>query len=106
LFPNRNTLALRLCKDAPRDYPPGADAIWPFPLSPRNVGHLLHERGFEIRHENLRYWWSRVAEMRASRQWQRQRDEIYVQISGVKHYLWQGRRAGSRGAAKHYSQNA
>ena len=29
-----------------------------FPLSLRNVEDLLHERGIEISHETVRYWWN------------------------------------------------
>ena len=28
-----------------------------FPLSLRNVEDLLHERGVDISHETVRYWW-------------------------------------------------
>jgi hypothetical protein len=30
-----------------------------FPLSLRNVEVLLHERGIDISHETVRFWWSR-----------------------------------------------
>src|SRR5687768_18592165 len=30
-----------------------------FPLSLRNVEDLLHERGIDVSHENVRYWWNR-----------------------------------------------
>ena len=30
-----------------------------FPLSLRNVEDLLHERGIDISHETVRYWWNR-----------------------------------------------
>ena len=30
-----------------------------FPLLLRNVEDLLHERGIDICHENVRYWWNR-----------------------------------------------
>lgn len=30
-----------------------------FPFSPRNVEDLLHERGIDIRHETVRFWWHR-----------------------------------------------
>ena len=72
-----------------------------FPLSLRNVEDLLHERGVEISHETVRYWWNRfgpmfaaeirgkrVEAMRACRQWQWHLDEVYVKINGVTHYLW------------------
>jgi len=31
-----------------------------FPLSLRNVEDLLHERGINITHETVRYWWGGV----------------------------------------------
>lgn len=41
-----------------------------FPLSLRNVEDLLHERGIEISHETVRYWWNRFGPMfAAQRQW-------------------------------------
>jgi putative transposase len=30
-----------------------------FPLSLRNVEDLLHERGIDISHESVRFWWNR-----------------------------------------------
>jgi putative transposase len=71
-----------------------------FPLSLRNVEDLLHERGIDICHETVRYWWQRfgpmfaaeirkrrVAGMKSSR-WQWHLDEIFVKINGERHYLW------------------
>jgi putative transposase len=71
-----------------------------FPLSLRNVEELLHERGIEISHETVRFWWNRfgpllaaeirkrrVAGMRSSRRcWHL--DEVFVKINGQQHYLW------------------
>ena len=37
-----------------------------FPLSLRNVEDLLHERGVEISHETVRFWWRRFGPMFAS----------------------------------------
>jgi putative transposase len=37
-----------------------------FPLSLRNVEDLLHERGIDICHENVRLWWSRFGPMFAA----------------------------------------
>jgi putative transposase len=42
-----------------------------FPLSLRNVEDLLHERGIEVSHETVRFWWQRFgpdvrAEIRGS----------------------------------------
>ena len=72
-----------------------------FPLSLRNVEDLLHERGIEISHETVRYWWNRfgpmfaaeircrrVDRMRACHHWRWHLDEVYVKINGVTHYLW------------------
>jgi putative transposase len=73
--------------------------IW-FPLSLRNVEDLLHERGIDICHETVRFWWHRfgplfaaeirkrrVASMRSSR-WRWHLDEVFVKINGEMHYLW------------------
>jgi len=72
-----------------------------FPLSLRNVEDLLHERGIEISHETVRYWWNRfgpmfaaeirrkrVDRMRPNKHWRWHLDEVYVKINGVTHYLW------------------
>jgi len=37
-----------------------------FPLSLRNVEDLLHERGIEISHETVRFWWNRFGPMFAN----------------------------------------
>jgi len=71
-----------------------------FPLSLRNVEDLLHERGTDVSHETVRYWWHRfgpmfAAEIRKRRiegmQSSRLRwhlDEMFVKIKGERHYLW------------------
>ena len=72
-----------------------------FPLSLRNVEDLLHERGIDISHETVRYWWNRfgpmfaaeirrnrVSRMRAYSNWQWHLDEVFVKINGERHYLW------------------
>jgi putative transposase len=71
-----------------------------FPLSLRNVEDLLHERGIEVSHETVRFWWQRfepmfaaeirkrrVGQMRTSR-WRWHLDEVFVKVNGVQHYLW------------------
>jgi putative transposase len=71
-----------------------------FPLSLRNVENLLHERGIELSHETVRFWWQRfgplfaaeirqrrVGQMRASR-WRWHLDEVFVRVNGIQHYLW------------------
>ena len=37
-----------------------------FPLSLRNVEDLLHERGIDISHETVRFWWNRFGPMFAA----------------------------------------
>jgi putative transposase len=37
-----------------------------FPLSLRNVEDLLRERGIEISHETVQYWWNRFGPMFAA----------------------------------------
>ena len=37
-----------------------------FPLSLRNVEDLLHERGIDISHETVRFWWNRFGSMFAA----------------------------------------
>ncbi len=71
-----------------------------FPLSLRNVEDLLHERGVEVSHETVRFWWHRfgptfAAEIRKRRieglrssRWRWHLDEIFVKINGERHYLW------------------
>ena len=72
-----------------------------FPLSLRNVEDLLHERGIDVSHETVRYWWNRfglmfaaeirrkrVQQMRAYSKWKWHVDEVFVKINGQRHYLW------------------
>lgn len=68
-----------------------------FPLSLRNGEDLLHERGFEISHETVQFWWNRfgpifTAEIRKRRvsgmqsnRWRWHLDEVFVNISGEVH---------------------
>uniref|UniRef100_UPI003899D827 IS6 family transposase n=1 Tax=Roseivivax lentus TaxID=633194 RepID=UPI003899D827 len=71
-----------------------------FPLSLRNVEDLLHERGVDVSHETVRFWWHRFGPMFASEirkrriegmrssRWRWHLDEMFVKINGEKHYLW------------------
>ena len=71
-----------------------------FPLSLRNVEDLLHERGIDVSHEAVRFWWNRfgpmfAAEIRKRRieslrssNWRWHLDEMFVKINGERHYLW------------------
>jgi putative transposase len=72
-----------------------------FPLSLRNVEDLLHERGIDITHETVRFWWNRFGplmareirkhrsqQLRQVTQWRWHLDEVFVKINGETHYLW------------------
>ena len=71
-----------------------------FPLSLRNVEDLLHERGIDITHETVRFWWNRFGplfaksirkrrvENRFYSNWAWHLDEVFVRINGEFHYLW------------------
>lgn len=71
------------------------------PLSLRQVEDLLHERGINISHETVRFWWNRfgpifAAELRKQQrrtarqhvQWRWHLDEVLVRINGERRYLW------------------
>ena len=40
-----------------------------FPLSLCNVEDLQHERGIEVSHETVRFWWNRFGPMVAAEIW-------------------------------------
>ena len=69
-----------------------------YPLSLRNVEDLLAERGIDISHETVRFWWNRfgpmfaaeirkkrVAHMRGYPQWRWHLDEVFGhrQVNGT-----------------------
>ena len=73
-----------------------------FQLSLRNVEDLLNERGIDVSHETVRFWWNRFGPMFASEiarkrrnqarnhsNWQWHFDAVFVKINGERHYLWQ-----------------
>tara|TARA_R110000737_G_scaffold152126_2_gene181389 strand:+ start:1161 stop:1856 length:696 start_codon:yes stop_codon:yes gene_type:complete len=71
-----------------------------YPLSLRQVEDLLHERGIDICHETVRFWWNRFGPMfaaeigkrrvqkRSYSNWRWHLDEVFVRINGETHYLW------------------
>ena len=71
-----------------------------YPLSLRQVEDILFERGIDICHETVRFWWNRfgpmfAAEIRKHRvqnhsysHWRWHLDEVFVRINGETHYLW------------------
>ncbi len=61
----------------------------------------MHERGIDICHETVRFWWNRfgpvfaaeirrkrINRMRSYSNWQWHLDEVFVKINGETHYLW------------------
>src|SRR3990170_7183398 len=71
-----------------------------YPLSLRQVEDILFERGIDISHETIRFWWNRFGPMLAKKirkrrihgrscsQWRWHLDEVFVRINGETHYLW------------------
>jgi len=71
-----------------------------YPLSLRQVEDMLHERGIDLCHETVRFWWNRFGPMfaaairkrrihrRSYSQWRWHLDEVFVKINGEIHYLW------------------
>jgi len=71
-----------------------------YPLSLRQVEDILFERGIDICHETVRYWWNRFGPMFAAKirkhqvqnhsysNWRWHLDEVFVRINGETHYLW------------------
>lgn len=61
----------------------------------------LFERGIDICHETVRFWWNRfgpmfasdigrqrISRMKGFRHWRWHLDEVFVKINGETHYLW------------------
>ncbi len=73
-----------------------------YPLSLRQVEDLLFERGIDICHETVRFWWNRFGPMFAAAirkrrvhhwsfsLWRWHLDEVFVRINGETQYLWRG----------------
>ena len=72
-----------------------------YPLSLRNVEDLLHERGIDVSHATVRFWWNRFGplfaaeicrkradSLRSVSRWRWHLDEVFVKINGKTHYLW------------------
>jgi putative transposase len=80
-----------------------------FPLSLRNVEDLLHERGIDVSHETIWFWWQRFGpifaaeirlrraeSMRAVSPWRWHLDEMFLKINEEWHYLWRAIDLGAR----------
>ena len=71
-----------------------------YPLSLRQVEDILFERGIDICHETVRFWWNCFGPMfaneirkrrlhrRSYSHWRWHLDEVFVRINGETHYLW------------------
>jgi len=69
-----------------------------YPLSLRQVEDILHERGVDVCHETIRYWWNKFGPILAKdmrkkpsfnpSKWRWHLDEVFVKINGETHYLW------------------
>ena len=71
-----------------------------YPLSLRQVEDILFERGIDICHETVRYWWNWFGPMfaaairkrhlhhRSFSHWRWHLDEVFVRINSETHYLW------------------
>ena len=72
-----------------------------FPLSLRKVEDLLHERGIDVSHESVRFWWmgfgplfaseirkAKVHRMCSYSNWQWHLGEVFVKINGEAHFMW------------------
>ena len=74
-----------------------------YPLSLTQVEGPLCERGTDICHETVRFWWNRfgpmfAAEIRKRRvhhrsfsQWRRHPDKVFVRIKIEAHFLWRAK---------------
>ncbi len=69
-----------------------------YPLSLRQVEDIMHERGIDVCHETIRYWWNKFGTKFAKdlkkkapsspSNWRWHIDEVFVKINGKLHYLW------------------
>jgi len=100
-LPDDQTYPFRYFKTSPEIIRLAVMLYVRFPLSLRNVEDLLHERGIEISHETVRFWWNRfgpmfaaeirrkrVNQLRSYSNWRWHLDEAFVKINGETHCLW------------------
>lgn len=89
----------RYFKTSPEIIQPAVMRYVGFPLSLRNVEDLLHERGIDVCHENVRKWVDRFGPMFAGKirvkrasfmrqvpQWRWHLDEVFAKIIGETQY--------------------
>ena len=82
-----------------------------YPLSLRQVEDLLVERGIDVCHETVRFWWNRfgppfageIGRRRVARRnwsnWRWHLDEVFVRIDGETYYLWRAMKRYGRPAS-------
>jgi putative transposase len=61
---NNQTQLFSLFQNLPRDHLPRRIMHARFPLLLGNAEDLLHERGIEIGHKTVRFWWNRLPAFR------------------------------------------
>src|SRR5271163_106710 len=84
-----------------RGHPSGRDDVRAIPAVAAQRRGSLAERGIDISHETVRFWWNRfgpmfaaeirkrrVARMRGYPQWRWHLDEVFVKVNGKLCYLW------------------
>ena len=69
-----------------------------YPPSLRQVEDIMHERGIDVCHETIRYWWNKFGPLFSKKMkrkpnnqasnWRWHIDEVFVKINGEMHYLW------------------
>lgn len=88
---------LNYFKTSPEIIRPAVMLYVRFSLSLRNAENLFHERGVEVSHESIRFWWNhfgpvlasdirkrQIEGMRASL-WRWHPDKMFVKINGERH---------------------
>ena len=99
-YPSRMKNPLRCFNSSPKVIRLTVMMYVRYPLSLRQVEDILFERGIDISHEAVRFWWksfgpqfaSQIRKRRVHHRsyslWRWHVDEVFVGINGVQHYLW------------------
>jgi putative transposase len=99
VFASAHEQSVPIFQQLARGHPPGRDDARAIPAVA--VEDLFAERGIDISHETVRFWWNRfgpmfaaeirkrrVVQMRGYPQWRWHLDEVFVKINGKLCYLW------------------
>ena len=76
--------SFRYFKTSPEVIRPAAMMYVRFPLSLRNVEDLLYERGIDLSHETVRFWWNRFGPMFAAEIRKRRADRAIRRRSRIR----------------------